>query len=209
MAVFAFGNNLSSTNFLTLCKNDVVHNMMSNALLLITQQRHRRKTSKQPRRSMCACVCYTACATVCVCASCRRSMLAEDAGSSAGKVNWALCWVNAYSVQTKGPIKKKKKACYWQLKSQTLNDGAFLAVSDQWHGWSQTVTSSEPTTPLVSKVVPTRDLGARSRRMVRRHWKAANSTRRLAATQSVHNTHTLSYTKLLSGTIFNQQRAKC
>ena len=83
---------------------------MSNALLLISQQRHRRKTSKQPRCSMCACVCYTeACATVCVCGSCRRSMLAEDAGSSAGKVNWALCWVKAYSVQTKGPIKKKKK----------------------------------------------------------------------------------------------------
>ena len=92
MTVFAFGNNLSPTNLLTLCKNDVVHNMMSKALLLITQQRHRRKNSKhvQPRRSMCACVCYTeACATVCVCvcASCRRSMLAADAGSSAGKVN--------------------------------------------------------------------------------------------------------------------------
>ena len=35
----------SPTNFFTLCKpeNDVVHNVMSNALLLITQQRHRRK----------------------------------------------------------------------------------------------------------------------------------------------------------------------
>ena len=88
VTVFAFGNNLSPTNLLTLCKNDVLHNMMSNALLLITQQRHRRKNSKQPGRGMCACVCYTeACATVYVCASCRRSMLAEDAGSSAGKVN--------------------------------------------------------------------------------------------------------------------------
>ena len=67
--------------------------------------------------------------------------IAEDAGSSAGKVNWALCWVKAYSAQTKGPI-KEKKACYWQLKSQTLSDGAFLcgAVSDQRHGWSQTLT---------------------------------------------------------------------
>ena len=72
MTVFGFGNNLSPTNLLTLCKNDVVHNMMSNALLLITQQghMHRRKNSKQPRRSMCACVCYRdggLCNSMCVC----------------------------------------------------------------------------------------------------------------------------------------------
>ena len=54
--MFAFGNNLSPTNLLTLCKNDVVHNMMSNALLLITQQRHRRKTQNNR-----AAVCVRAC----------------------------------------------------------------------------------------------------------------------------------------------------
>ena len=80
MTVYAFGNNLSPTNLLTLCKNDFAHNLMSNALLLITQQRQRRKNSKQLQY---------------VCASViRRHVqqymcvhIAEDAGSSAGKVN--------------------------------------------------------------------------------------------------------------------------
>ena len=79
MTVFAFGNNLSPTNLLTLCKNDVVHNLMSNALLLRTQQRHRRKNSKQPA-AVCVRACYTeACASVCVCVCvCVCLHLAED-----------------------------------------------------------------------------------------------------------------------------------
>ena len=140
MTVFAFGNNLSPTNLLTLCKNEVVHTMMSNALLLWLLSKGRGGKT-QSNRSMCVRVIRRHVQRyVCV-------HIAEDAGSSAGKVNWALCWVKAYSAQTKGPI-KKKKACYWKLKSPTLSDGAFLAVSDQRHGWSQTltVTSSEPTT---------------------------------------------------------------
>ena len=78
---------------------------MSNALLLITQQRQRRKNSK-PRPQY-----YWLCMRVFN--SIRRHVqqyvcvhITEDAGSSAGKVNWALCWVKAYSAQTKGPIKK-------------------------------------------------------------------------------------------------------
>ena len=35
MTVFAFGNDLSTTNLLAMCKNGVVHNnMMSNALFV-------------------------------------------------------------------------------------------------------------------------------------------------------------------------------
>ena len=76
---------------------------MSNALLLITQQRQRRKNSKPRPQYVHACVIRRHVQQyVCV-------HIAEDAGNSAGKVNWALCWVKAYSAQTKGPIKKKKK----------------------------------------------------------------------------------------------------
>ena len=135
MTVFAFGNNPSPTNLITLCKNDVVHSMMSNALLLITQQRHRRKTQNNRGR---AAVCVRACVIrrlvqqyVCV-------HLAED-----------RCWQKTLAFQQEKQIEHfaesrhtlfrprgqlKKKACYWQLKSQTLSDGAFLAVSDQRHG---------------------------------------------------------------------------
>ena len=69
MTLFAFGDNLSPTNLLTLCKNDGVHNMMSNALLLITQQRHRRKNSKQPRpQYVCVRVLHGGlCNSMCVC----------------------------------------------------------------------------------------------------------------------------------------------
>ena len=73
-----FGNNLSPTNLLTLCKNNFVYSLMNNALLLITQQRQRTINSKQPQ-------CMRACVIrrhvqqyVCV-------HIAEDAGSSAGK----------------------------------------------------------------------------------------------------------------------------
>ena len=78
---------------------------MSNAiLLLITQQRQRRKNSKPRPQYVHACVIRRHVRQyVCV-------HIAEDAGSSAGKVNWALCWVKAYSAQTKGPIKEKKKS---------------------------------------------------------------------------------------------------
>ena len=101
MTGIAFGNNLSPTNLLTLCKNEVVHNLMSNALLSITQQRQRRKNSKQPQYVRACVIRRHVQQYVCV-------HNAEDAGSSAGKVNWALCWVKAYSAQTKRPIKKKK-----------------------------------------------------------------------------------------------------
>ena len=75
---------------------------MSNALLLITQQRQRRKNSRPRPQYVHACVIRRHMQQyVCV------HIAAEDAGSSAGKVNWALCWVKAYSAQTKGPIKKK------------------------------------------------------------------------------------------------------
>ena len=74
---------------------------MSKALLLITQ-RQRRKNSKPRPQYVHACVIRRHVQQyVCV-------HIAEDAGSSAGKVNWALCWVKAYSAQTKGPIKKEK-----------------------------------------------------------------------------------------------------
>ena len=160
MTVFAFGNNLSPTNLLTLCKNDVVHNTMSNAQLLITQQRHRRKTQNN-RAAVCVpCVCYTeACAAVCVCI-----LQKIDAGRRCWQISRksklsTLLSQGILCPDSKGPIKKKRemkrKAWCWQLKSQTLSDGAFLAVSDQRHGWSQTVTASKPTTSLVSEVVPT------------------------------------------------------
>ena len=101
--VYAFGNNLSPKNLLTLCtcKNDFVHNLMSNALLLITQQRQRRKT--QSNRSVCACVCYTeACATVCVRAYCRiRWQLSRKSKLSTLLSQGILCF-------DQGPIIVKK-----------------------------------------------------------------------------------------------------
>ena len=100
MTVFAFGNNLSPTNLLTLCKNEVVH-MMSNALIYYWLLSKGRGGKTQSNRSMCVRVIQRHVQQyVCV-------HIAEDAGSSAGKVNGALCWVKAYSAQTKGPIKKK------------------------------------------------------------------------------------------------------
>ena len=170
---------------------------MSNTLLLITQQRQRRKNSKPRPQYEHACVIRRHVQQyVCV-------HIAEDAGSSAGKVNWALCWVKAYSTQTKGPIKKKKKpVTAGQLKSQTLSDGAFLrgslrSAACKW--WFQ----ASPRQSLVSKVVPTSEQDG---------WRddigRLRTPRRVAAMQSVHNTRTLSCKKLLSGMIFYQQRGK-
>ena len=86
---------------------------MSNALLLITQQRQRRKNSKPRPQYVQQYVCVH---------------IAEDAGSSAGKVNWALCWVKAYSAQTKGPIKKKKK----KKKKKSLLLAAEKPNTERW-----------------------------------------------------------------------------
>ena len=188
---------------LTLCENDVVHNMMSNALLLITQQRHRRKNSKQPHRStVCVRVLYGGlCNSMCVCI-----LQKINAGSSAGKVNWAFCWVKAYSVQTKGPIKKKKKkkslllAAQWKAKhwATVPSSQSQIIGMDDHKRWLQ----ANPRHPSWVRSFPLR--------LARRHWKAAPELhrRRLAATQSAH-TLTLSYIKLLSGMIFYQQRGKC
>ena len=78
---------------------------MSNALLLIPQQRQRRKNSiAKPRPQY-----VHACVIRRHVQQYVRVHIAEDAGNSPGKVNWALCRVKAYSAQTKGPIKKKKK----------------------------------------------------------------------------------------------------
>ena len=102
---------------------------MSNALLLITQQRQRRKNSKPRPQYVHACVIRRHVQQyVCV-------HIAEDAGSSAGKVNWALCWVKAYSAQTKGPIKKKKKPVTWQLKSHANTERWCLPRSLRSAAW--------------------------------------------------------------------------
>ena len=75
--------------------------MTSNALLLITQQRQRRKNSKQPQYVR---ACYTeASATVCVRAYSRRCwQLSRKSKLSTLLSQGILC-------SAKGPIKKKKK----------------------------------------------------------------------------------------------------
>ena len=63
--------------------------------------------------------------------------IAEDAGSSVGKVNWALCWVKAYSAQTKGPIKKKqslllvaeKPNTEWWCLPRSLRSAAWMITN--------------------------------------------------------------------------------
>ena len=172
---------------------------MSNALLLITQQRQRSKNSKPRPQDEHACVIRRHVQQyVCV-------HIAEDAGSSAGKVNWALGWVKAYSAQTKGPIKKKKKKPVtgsWKAKHWAMVPSSQSQISgtDDHKRWFQ----ASPRQSLVSKVVPTSEQDG---------WRddigRLRTPRRLAAMQSVHNTRTLSCTKLLSGIIFYQQRGKC
>ena len=122
---------------------------MSNALLLITQQRQRRKNSKPRPQYVHACVIRRHVQQyVCV-------HIAEDAGSSAGKVNWALCRVKAYSAQTKGPIKKKKKPVTgsWKAKHWATMPSSQSQISgmDDHKHWFQ----ASPRESLVSKVVPT------------------------------------------------------
>ena len=148
-------------------KNDFVHNLMSNALLLITQQRQTRKNSKPRPQYVHACVIRKHVQQyVCV-------HIAEDAGSSAawGKVNWALCWVKAYSAQTKGPIKKKKSLLLAAEKPNT--ERWCLPRSLRSAAWMITNGDFKRAHDSRSWL---RLFPLRRRRVARWHWKAANST---------------------------------
>ena len=174
---------------------------MSSALLLITQQRQRRKNSKPQPQYVHACVIRRHVQQyVCV-------HIAEDAGSSAGKVNWALCWVKAYSAQTKGPIKKKKKkpvtgswkAKHWAMVRRlprSLRSAAWMITNDDFKR-AHDSRSWVRLFPLQEQDGWWDDIGR------------LRTPRRLVAMQSVHNTRTPSCTKLLSGMLFYQQRGKC
>ena len=150
---------------------------MSNALLSITQQRQRRKNSK-PRPQYVHAYVIRRYVQQYVCVH-----IAEDAGSSAGKVNWALCWVKAYSAQTKGPIKKKNekkpvtgswKAKHWAMVPSSQSQ---ISGMDDHKRWFQ----ASPRQSLVSKVVPTSEQDG---------WRddigRLRTPRRLAVMHSVH-----------------------
>ena len=113
----------------TLLKNDFVHNLMSNALLLITQQRQRRKNSK-PRpqyvqacvirrhvqQYVCVCVCVCVCVTMKKGGARRMASTTSDTGDTSSKQQQAQCKENynkskrpVSSVDHCHPYRRKKR----------------------------------------------------------------------------------------------------
>ena len=103
--------------------------------------------------------------------------IAEDAGSSVGKVNWTLCWVKAYSAQTKGPIKKNPVTGSWKAKHWAMVPSSQSQISGMDDHKRR--LQANPRQSLVSKVVPTSEQDG---------WRddigRLRTPRRLAATQS-------------------------